>query len=102
MKKRRQRNKTRIYLNKLWIRISTAWWIITNPKAHWFLTSIDEKNLTELIANNSLDEVNLKYHGLVRYNIFMICKKVYKSKDEVDYILDKAQFEADAIERMEE
>jgi hypothetical protein len=99
MKNKQRRSKTKIFLNKLWVRIYTAWWVITHPKAHWVLINITKDNLINLIQEKPLEELDLTYHGLVNYNIYMICKNIHESRDEIDYILDKAQFEANAIER---
>jgi hypothetical protein len=60
--------------------------------------SIDKKNLIKLIKEENI-EVNIKHHGLVEYNIQMMCKFIADRKDDIDYVLDKAAYEAAAIER---
>lgn len=88
----------KVAIKKFWIRLHTAWWILFHPKSHWVLMHLDEKNLIKLIKEESL-EVNLKYHGLVEYNIRMMCKFVANTRDDIDYILDKASYEAAAFEK---
>lgn len=62
---------------------------------HWFLVSLDSNNLRKLISEDDF-EAKLLYHGLVNYNIKMICKNVVCDMDDIDWILEKAKFEADA------
>jgi hypothetical protein len=92
-------HKIKVSLKKLYVRVRTAIWILFHPEAHWFLISINEDNLINLIQEKEIEEVDLMYHGLVGYNINMLCKNISERKDEIDYMLDKAAFEAEAIMR---
>jgi hypothetical protein len=95
----RRIHKIKVSLNKFFIRVRTAIWVLFHPQAHWFLISINKENLINLIQEKDIKELDLMYHGLVGYNINMICKNISERKDEIDYMLDKASFEAEAIIR---
>lgn len=64
---------------------------------HWFLISLDSDNLLKLIAEDEY-ELELLQHGLLKYNVKKICKSVVSDMTDVDWILEKAQFEAGADE----
>lgn len=64
---------------------------------HWFMISMDSENLRNLISENDF-EAKMLYHKLVRYNIKKICKNIVCDMDEVDWILEKAKFEAESEE----
>ena len=63
---------------------------------HWFLICLDSENLLKLISEDDEYEVEVLYHGLVKYNVKKICKNAVSDMTDVDWILEKAQFEAEA------
>lgn len=88
--------KLKIKLFHFKIKMQACFRIIFGHK-HWFLISLDSENLMKLIAEDDF-EAKLLYHGMVRYNVKRVCKNVVCDMDDVDWILEKAQFEADADE----
>lgn len=83
--------------HKFITKIKIIWRILTNQYPHFVLLSVDKKNLVNLIEDKEVD-VNIGYVGLRPYLFFKLIQESGKIKSEIDMILDKAQFEADAIE----
>jgi len=79
---------------KLKIKIRTCWNILIGKYKHYLLINIDDENYIKLIKGKSF-EVDGFYCGLQPYTYFKIIKCVAETKDEIEYMLDKAQFEAD-------
>lgn len=87
--------KSKIY--KLKIKLLACYRILFGHE-HWFIVSLDTKNLKKLVSEDDEIEANILYHKLVKYNVNMLCKKIVENIDEIDWILEKAKFEAEAEE----
>ena len=85
------------FFKKLWIRLSIGIKIIFNVYPHWAMFSITEENLVRLIKEEGEVDIQMHYHGLVKYNVYAISKLVAESRDEIDVLLDKAHYEAEAL-----
>ena len=87
--------KTKNKLNLLWIRISIAYKILFKPKTHWFFLSMTTEQLTKMLGGDGL-EAELMTHRMLKYNVDCVVDIIHSQKDDVDRILDKARFEAEA------
>jgi hypothetical protein len=85
------------FFRKLKIRALAAWRILKGFDEHWFLVKIEKKQLENLFLGKDF-EINILYHGLRDYPIMTIVKKMSETKDDVDMMLMKAEFEANSEE----
>jgi hypothetical protein len=85
------------YFFKLRIRLAVAYKILFRKYDHWAILNVDQENFVKMVKEEPFN-VDISYHGVQPYGVHQIVRAVAKSKDEIDIILDKAQFEADAIE----
>jgi len=78
-------------------RIRAAWKILFSPNLHWILISVSRE---EFIKHLKGEEVTMdfSYHKLQEYNFYDLIKKIGDQKDDVDMMLGKAAFEAEAEE----
>lgn len=76
--------------------MKVCWYLITNKKKHWVFFSLEEEELIKLIQEKNNVKIDSVYHGLVKYNILVMNKMIVENIDEVDWILLKASFEAEA------
>jgi hypothetical protein len=81
-------------INKLKTKLRACFQILFGHR-HWFMVSLDTENLKKLISEDDF-RATVLYHGLVKYNVDTICKKNVDGIDEIDWILEKAKFEAEA------
>lgn len=86
-----------IYLIKLKLRIYAAYCILFRKYNHWIILNVDKDNLVKLLKDENF-ESNFLYHGVQPYIAYRMIKMVSNSKDDIDMALDKAKFEADAIQ----
>ena len=91
--------KLKIWWKLFKIRLHVAFTIILNKKSrqHWFIVYFDEKTLEKIILeeDNNL-QLNLHYHMLHKYLVLSTCKKIVSTISDVDWICNKAEFEAEA------
>jgi hypothetical protein len=85
----------KVKLNKLKVRLETAWFILRGGSPHWFLVHLDTQNLENHLTGKQT-KLGLNYHGLVEFNVLTLCRHIANSRDDVDYMLDKATYEAEA------
>jgi len=83
-------------VNKLKLRIKTAWQILTMKKRHWVFISIDTENLVKQIKDEKYT-VDITQHGLRNYNSLAIIRAISKSISDEEFICEKADYEAKAI-----
>lgn len=80
-------------------RLIAVWRILFSEKReHWLLISMDKPNLRLFLQDKEFDVV-LTYAGLHDYNQRQLIKKISNSIDPDDLILEKALFEAKALEK---
>lgn len=84
-------------MKKLQIKLRVLWYILTNRYDHFIILNIDRPNLEKLLSDENF-EVEAMYKGLVPYVFHTMIKHCAKYKDDIELALDKAQFEADAVE----
>lgn len=82
-------------MHKLKTKIKIIWNILFRYE-HFVLLHVDRKNLENLIQDKDVD-VQMMYVGLRPYLFFKLIKETGAMKSDIDMVLDKAQFEADAI-----
>jgi len=78
----------------LWVRISTAWKVLTSNK-HWFIVWLSTDELKQTFTGE-LETLHMTVHKLHIYNVKHLIKTCGKGLDEVDLMCDKATFEAEA------
>jgi len=78
-------------------RLEAAWTILFSPKLHWILLSLDNEQFIKLFKQEGI-ELNFRYHRLQEYNFYDIVKRLAEQKDDIDMMLGKAEFEAEAEE----
>lgn len=83
--------KTRI--NQLRIRIQTAFKILFNPKKSWVILYMDHSDIVKQLSGEEYD-VPMTYHRMQLYGVYTTIKNVADSISETDYILMKAEFQA--------
>ena len=74
-----------------------AFRILTGKDKHFVLISVNRDSLVKIIMNQEFS-CNFKYLGCNPYLYFKMIKSIAASKDDIDMMLDKAKFEADASE----
>ena len=84
-------------MKKLKVRIIAAYRILFRRYNHWVILDVNDENLVKLLKNESFD-ADILYHGVQPYIYYKMIKMVGNSKDDIDMLLDKAKFEADASE----
>ena len=82
-------------MNKIFVKIEIIWKIITNQYKHFVFLRLNEKDLVNLFSDKDF-EVEVMYLGLKPYLVQKIIKECAAAKDDIDMMLDKAQFEAEA------
>jgi hypothetical protein len=83
-------------MKKFVTRLRVAFKILFGRRKHWAMINISKENLVELLKGNEFD-VDVFYHGIQPYVFYKLIKCVSNSKDDIDMMLDKAKFEAEAI-----
>ena len=68
---------------------------MTRKYDHWVILNLDEVNLVELLKDNDF-EVDATYHGIQPYILHKMIERVSQDKDEIDMLLEKSAFEAEA------
>jgi hypothetical protein len=83
-------------MEKIKIRLSVAFNILFGRYKHWAVLNISRDDLGNLVTDKPFD-VDIAYHGIQPYIYYKMVKKVANSKSDIDMILGKADFEANAI-----
>lgn len=84
-------------MKKFKIRLHAAYRILFRKYNHWVILNVSDENLIKLLKDEDFD-TDMLYHGVQPYVFYRIIKMVSNSKDDIDMVLDKAKFEADATE----
>lgn len=79
------------------VRLKTAYEILFHPDKHWALIKLTPSEFVKSIGSGDY-EVEIMMHRMVKYNVMKIMKDTANSRDDVDFLLDRANYEADAIE----
>lgn len=82
-------------MNKLKIKLTVIWKIISNQYQHFAVLNLTEEQLVNLFSDEDFD-VEIMYHGLQPYVVHRMINQCSTVKDDIDMLLDKAQFEAEA------
>jgi hypothetical protein len=82
-------------MNKLIVKLNILWKIITNQYKHFVVLDISQEHMINLFSDEDFD-VEVMYYGLQPYVVQRMINQCSTVKDDVDMILDKAQFEAEA------
>jgi len=87
----------RIMAINLLFRLSAAFTILFAIKnKHWFIIRMDNDNLKELIQNDNFKEIQIMRYQMKFYNVKQLCKCLIEDMDSVDWIIEKAIFEAES------
>lgn len=84
-------------LKHIKIRLLICWNIITNRYNHFYILNVSDEDLKNCLSNKPYDTDGY-YVGLQVYVAEKIVRDLAVRKDPIEVALDKAQFEADAIE----
>lgn len=82
-------------MTKLAVKLIVIWKIISNQYKHFVVLNLYEEDLVNLFSDEDF-EVEAIYHGLQPYVVQRIINQCSTVKDDIDMMLDKAQFEAEA------
>jgi hypothetical protein len=82
-------------MKKLLVKITVIWKIITNQYKHFAVLNVTEENLVGLFSDEDF-EVELMYSGLQPYVVQRMINQCSTVRDNIDMMLDKAQFEAES------
>lgn len=82
-------------MNKLAVKFTILWKIITNQYKHFVVLNISQDHMINLFSDEDF-EVEVMYHGLQPYVVQRMINQCSTVKDDIDMMLDKAQFEAEA------
>lgn len=85
----------KIKLLKFKSRLLVAYRILFRKYDHWLIINVDKDNLIKLLKDEDF-ETDGYYHGIQPYVYFKMVERVASSKDEIDMMLEKAKFEAEA------
>jgi hypothetical protein len=83
-------------LKHLKLRLKICWNLLFGKYKHFLFINIDKPNLVKLLEEEPF-EIDGFHCGLQSYTYFKIIKSLAASKDDIEFLLDKAQFEADVI-----
>ncbi len=82
-------------MSKFKIKLTVIWKIITNQYKHFAVLNLTQEQLINLFSDEDF-EVEVMYHGLQPYVVQRMINQCSTVKDNIDMMLDKAQFEAEA------
>ena len=81
-------------MKKIKTRLKACWNILFNYN-HFVIINVDKENILRLITDKQF-EIKGSYLGFQPYVYNKLIKSLAADKDDIDMVLDKAQFEADA------
>lgn len=79
-------------VNKLKIRLSLIWDLITNKHKHWVHITITHDDLIALVKDETVEHAALLYHGLERYNSMQLIKQMGDSLSFPDLLEEKSRY----------
>lgn len=82
-------------MNKFIVKLTVIWKIITNQYQHFAVLNLTQEQLINLFSDEDF-EVDVMYHGLQPYVVQRMINQCSTVKDNIDMMLDKAAFEAEA------
>lgn len=97
-------HKLKVYWKKFKIRMHTIKLILSRKNDHWVLFYFDEEALTNLLSEGLLSkevgDIDIKFncHGMQKFVVHLLIRKLAQSQDDIEFMLDKATFEAEAEE----
>lgn len=80
---------------KFKIRLKIIYGILFKKHTNWAFISIKHTDLSALLEDKAYG-IYIMTHGLHEYAFYKLVKIVAKEKDDIDMLLDKAKFEAEA------
>lgn len=83
------------------MRVKTAWHILTQKKKHWILLSVDKRELLNTFTDGEYT-IDTCVHKMQPYTYFQITKEFCNQKDDTDMTLLKAEMFAKAEMRITE
>lgn len=82
-------------MNKFAVKLNILWKIVTNQYKHFVVLDISQEHMINLFSDEDFD-VEVMYYGLQPYVVQRMINQCSTVKDDVDMMLDKAKFEAEA------
>ncbi len=82
-------------MNKLYIRLRVCYRILFRKYNHWALLNVKEEDFIKLLTGQEFT-IDADIHGLHKYNLLKLIKQAAESYDEIDMLLEKTAFEAEA------
>lgn len=88
----------KIAICQFWYRLTLGLRIIFSPKAKWVFIRITDEGFRALLTGEGDVDMKYSYHRLQEYNVWQLIQSMGDTKDEIDMMLMKAEFEAKAQE----
>lgn len=85
------------YLFKLKTKLRACYRILFGKYNHWVIFNLPKKDLNNLLSGDSYS-LDITYHGIRPYIYKKIVKDYADNIDSIEFLCDKAQFEADSID----
>lgn len=85
-------------MKKRWLRITTAWRILTGRDRHWVYIHLDRENFEKLVLEDEDFEAQMEFHGMQKYNLLFMLKQASSFIKFEDLVEEKARFEANLDE----
>lgn len=82
-------------VRKFFVRLTTAFFILTHTKEHWFLVHFNKEELIHILKDEAF-EATIMVHQLRMYNVNKAIRMIKSSVDEDDLLLQKIAFETEA------
>ena len=83
------------FIKRFWIKLKLMWVISKN--SHIVILTLDEESVRSLFSGKGKFDVNVSYLGMQPYLNYKLIKILADSKTDIDMILMKAKFEAEAL-----
>lgn len=80
--------------NHFWLRCRLAYWAFTKP--HLLTLSVPPESLRKQIRDQECYDMQLLRIGLQPYNVWRCVKDMANGRDDIDMVLEKARYEAEA------
>ena len=61
-----------------------AWYVLTGKWRHFIIMNLDERNLTKMLMGERDYDVDIRYHGLQKYNFAQLIKECSEFWTEED------------------
>lgn len=88
--------KATLRIYQFFIRLNVCYKLLFRKYKHWVVFNLDDENLAKLLKEEEDFDVDATYCYLQPYIISQMVKHMAMNKSDVDLVLDKATFEAEA------